>query len=623
MKTIFRQRKLIGVALTCLVAGSVYGCKDFLTQSATPQGTLDASTLATKAGVEGALIATYRALDWNGAVGGNWGNAASNWIWASVTSDDANKGSEASDQPAIDAVEFYDWGASGAQGDLNDKWRGVYEGISRANSTLRLLKDLQANSPTQITATEATQIGGEATFLRAFYHFEAWRMWGNIPYYREDDTDFKKANLTKAAALAEIIKDLDAANAALPDAPRNGNKGRVTKWTALAYKGRALAYDNQWPAALTVLRQVQASGKYALQPSYDQVWTGFADLANGPETILAYQASANDGAPDGNNANYGERLALPHSGSHFGCCGFHQPTFELVNFFQVNPATGLPLAISAANPSTQVTAAGAWNNFAGASTDLAASCPQANVPYGCTSTARGTSTLWFDPRLDFTVGRDGVPYKDWGPHAPSWIRSENYGGPYSPKKNAHEKAANAESSTGWTNTQLNSVNIHLFRYADLLLLLAEAEVEAGSLTNAMTIVNQIRARAAVKAQGPGTDRATIAVAPNDPSITWANYAVAQYPAAPYFSSQANAREVVRNERRLELAMEGQRFFDLRRWGTYATILNAHVAVEKTRLNKLVASQTVAAKHALYPIPQTQIDLSKTGGGAGLTQNPGW
>jgi starch-binding outer membrane protein, SusD/RagB family len=618
MKTIFRtfrQGQLYGVALACLAAGSMYGCKDFLTQSANPQGTLDATTLATKAGVEGNLIATYRALDWNGAVGGNWGNAASNWIWGSVASDDANKGSEASDQPGIDPVEFYDWGVAGAQGELNDKWRGAYEGVARANATLRLLKQVVANSPNSITPTEATQIGAEATFLRAFYHFEAWKMWGNVPYYREDDTDFRKANLTKAEAVAEILKDLDAAITGLPATPRNGNKGRVTLWTAKAYKGRVQMYAGQFPAALTTLREVRASNVYALESSYDKVWTGFSDLANGPETILAYQASANDGAPDGNNANYGERLNLPHSGSHFGCCGFHQPSFTLVNFFKVDPTSGLPLAVLNPDPNS-------WNTI---SSDLAATCPQPalvqNV-YGCTSSA----TMTLDPRLDWTVGRDGVPYKDWGPHAPDWIRSEAYGGPFSPKKNAHEKASNAESSVGWTNTQLNSVNIHLFRYADLLLLLAEAEVEAGSLENARTIVNEIRTRAGAKAQGPGLDRATIAVPLTDPSITWAKYKVGLY-TTPFASKDA-ARDAVWAERQLELGMEGQRFFDLRRYNIVRpnymeTTLNAYLAKEKTRLNKLVSAQAVAAKHLEYPIPQTQIDLSKAAGGAGLTQNTGW
>ena len=625
MKTIlrtFRPQQLFGVALACLAAGSMYGCKDFLTQSATPQGTLDANTLANKAGVEGNLIATYRALDWNGPVGGNWGNAASDWIWGSVASDDANKGSEASDQPGIDPVEFYDWGAAGAQGELNDKWRGMYEGVSRANATLRLLKTVVANSPTTITPTEANGIQGEATFLRARYHHEAWRMWGAIPYFREDDTDFRKANLSKADALTEIIKDLDAAIGLLPATPRNGNKGRVTSWTAKAFKGRVLMDGGQFAAALAVLRDVKANGPYSLETSYDKVWTGFSDYANGPETVLAYQASANDGAPDGNNANYGERLNLPHSGSHFGCCGFHQPTFTLVSFFQTDPVSGLPLPITSTPAGQPVTAAGTWNSI---NTDLAATCPQpalVQTVYGCTSSAN----MSLDPRLDWTVGRDGVPYKDWGPHAPDWIRSETYGGPFSPKKNAHEKASGAESSVGWTNTQLNSVNIHLLRYADVLLLLAEAEVEAGSLENARAIVNQIRARAAVKAQGLGTTRADIAVPINDPSITWAKYNIGQYTTP--FASQAQAREIVRAERMLELGMEGQRLFDLRRYSITTpnymqTVLNAYVAKEKTRLNKLTQAQTVAAKHLEYPIPQNQIDLTKASGGAGLTQNPGW
>ena len=80
-------------------------------------------------------------------------------------------------------------------------------------------------------------------------------------------------------------------------------------------------------------------GPYALQPSYDQVWTGIKSLENGKETIFAYQASANDGEPNGNNANYGERLNFPHSGSPFGCCGFHQPSQNMMNTFVVDAAT--------------------------------------------------------------------------------------------------------------------------------------------------------------------------------------------------------------------------------------------------------------------------------------------
>lgn len=439
-------------------------------------------------------------------------------------------------------------------------------------------------------------------------------MWGSIPYYREDDTDFRKANIPRAQVATELVKDLDAAIALLPVTPRNGQIGRATKWTARAYKGRVQMYAGLYAAALTTLRDVQANGPYALEVSYDRVWTGFKQFENGKETIFAYQASSNDGEPSGNNANFGERLNFPHSGSPFGCCGFHQPSQNLVNFFQVD-GSGLPLALSSAS----------WN---ARSTNFTAA----------------DNTVPVDPRIDWTVGRDNVPFKDWGLHNPGWIRAPAYGGNYSPKKNIHEKASGAESNVGWVNTQLNSVNVHLFRYADLLLMLAEAEVEAGSLENARTIVNQIRARAAVRVQGCGlpTDskadsiqRATypqcagdrrMAVPINDPSITWATYRVGLYTTP--FADQAAARTAVRYERRVELAMEGQRFFDLRRWAIADAVLNAYIngmagGAEKTRRLQLAAAEAFVAKHYLYPIPDLQLQLSKVGGTSRLTQNPGW
>jgi hypothetical protein len=178
---------------------------------------------------------------------------------------------------------------------------------------------------------------------------------------------------------------------------------------------------------------------------------------------------------------------------------------------------------------------------------------------------------------------------------------------------------------GWVNTQLNSVNIHLFRYADLLLLLAEAEVEAGSLANALTLVNQVRTRAAAKAQGPGTAEANIAVAINDPSITWAKYTVGNYPSFP---SQAYAREAVRTERKIELSMEGQRFFDLKRWQILETALNGYITgvaggAEGTRRNYLATAAPVQARHYNFPIPSTQLQLSTVNGEARVPQNTGW
>jgi hypothetical protein len=131
----------------------------------------------------------------------------------------------------------------------------------------------------------------------------------------------------------------------------------------------------------------------------------------------------------------------------------------------------------------------------------------------------------------------------------------------------------------------------------------------------------------VKAQGPGTARANIAVDLTDPSITWATYRVGQY---PLFPDATYGRAAVRAERRLELAMEGQRFFDLRRWG----LADAKAAVdgyingegggmEKARRLYKSGAEAFIARHLLYPLPGIQIELSKVGGKATLTQNPGW
>ena len=589
MRKLSRKQVLLGMAGMLCGVGTLYGCSNFLTDASKPQGTLDASTLANKSGVEGTLIAAYRQLDRS-----NQGSAASNWVWGSITSDDAYKGSEASDAPSLDPIQQYQWSAAGVEGQLNDKWSAMYEGVVRSNGTINLLKSVTAGAPGTIPASDVKSIEGEATFLRAHYHFEAWRMWGNIPYFRETDTDFRKPNSTKAEVAKEIIKDLDAAIALLPATPRD--KGRVSSWSAKAFKGRVQMYNGQFAEALATLRDVRANGPFALEVSYDRVWTGFSAFENGKETILAYEASANDGQANGGNANEGERLTFPHSGSPFGCCGFHQPSQNLVNYFATDAVTGLPAALTNAN----------WN------------ASNANF------TAANLTPV--DPRLDYSVGRDGVPYKDWGKHTSDWIRSPSYSGTYSNKKNVHEQASGAQSNVGWNNAHLNSVNIHLFRYADMLLMLAEAEVEAGSLENARTIVNQIRTRAAVKVQGPGTSAANTYVPINDPSVTYANYKIGTYDAP--FASQAEARQAVRAERRLELALEGQRFFDLRRWGTAETTLNGYIngvagGSEKSRRLQLGSAAAFAARHALFPIPAIQIELSKGGTGAGLTQNPGW
>ena len=350
-----------------------------------------------------------------------------------------------------------------------------------------------------------------------------------------------------------------------------------------------------------------------VSPKCDHVWTAFTQYQNGPETIFAYEASINDGEPTGENSNFGERLNFPYAHSHFGCCGFHQPTFNLVNFFQVDSATGLPLAVT--NPN--------W--------DSPARQPDSLIPPSDTNKVWkglnfiGGNMTPVDPRLDWTVGRDNVPYKDWGLHNRTWIRDASYSGPYSPKKNVQENAAKGENNVGWQTTQTNDVNIHL------------------SLANALAIVDSIMARAGKVAQGCGlpTDAAAasdeVAVYPSCAgqanmvdtlvlsgsvySLTtpWARYRIGLYPSFP---SAAYALTAIQYERRLELAMEGQHFFDLRRWHTADAVLNHYISVEQSKIPYL-AGAAYTARDSLYPIPSLQIELSKIGTQDKLVQNPSW
>jgi hypothetical protein len=576
------QRLMKSVAGLVVIASITYACKNFLDQPA--QGTVDQATLQNKVGVEGALVAAYRSLDCENSSGA-WGCAASNWVWGGVTSNDAYKGSNLGDQNPIHGVETFQWGLGDVDGYLNAKWAQVYEGIFRANAALRLLDAVVASNPNEIGPTDQSGIRGEALFLRAHYSFEAYRMWGKIPYYFESDSlaaalgGYRKANdLTPDSVAGLIIADLAEAETLLPVTPRNADKGRATRWGALAYKGRAQAYRGDWAGAKASFDSVIASGVYALEAGYNRVWTADPKFRDGKETILAYQASVKDGEPNAENANFGERLNFPYGeNNHFTCCGFYQPSYNLVNAFKVD-AAGLPLSMSAAT----------WN------TDT------------ITSTA-----IAVDPRLDWTVGRDNVPYKDWSYHQRSWIRDASYSGPFSPKKNIHEAAfvGSSEANVGWVATQTNNVPIHLFRYADMLLMDAEADVELNDLAAAQTIVNQIRARASVVAQGCGADTAvvnkyaTFCTAPRrimadtmrvngagvDTLTTpWANYRIGLY-TTPW-PDQNYARQAVRTERRLELGMEGQRFFDLQRWGIADTAVNNYLGSESGRITYYAGTQ---------------------------------
>jgi starch-binding outer membrane protein, SusD/RagB family len=563
------MKKYFKISIVALAIGAAaFACKDSFLETP-PQAALSGNLLASsKNGVNATLISAYKSLlGWTGNWGQDpWGTAPSNWMF-NIASDDIHKGSEPGDGDAFLTWGLYQWSAG--NGSLTSKWVATYEGIVRANSAIRTAQEFAKTNTAEKAFADASV--GEALFLRAYFHFEAYKIWKNAPYYIETDTDFQKAN--DQPMLPLIIKDLDAAIGLLP--AKKTSAGRSDKMVATAYRGKAKLYNKDYAGALADFNTVIASGQYGLVDNFYDNFSVPGD--NNKESILATQSSVNDGDGDGANANFGERLGLPHGDSPYGCCGFKQPTHDLAYAYRVD-ANGLPIPVD--NATLARLKAGA--------TDLV------------------------DPRLDFTVGRTDVPYLDWGVHKDSWIRGAGYQGWYSPKKNTHAKG-DAVLSGGWTGTQLSAINVELMRYADVLLMAAECEVEVGDLNKARGYVNQIRVRAGNFAQG----KTSMSVKPDAAEITWAKYKVGQYTAA--WTDKNIARNAVRLERRLELALEGHRTFDLQRWGVMTDVIKPYLTRE-AKLVPVMAQATVPdAKHNAFPLPISEIDKS-----AGkLKQNTGF
>ncbi len=562
------------------------GCtKTFLKQDTI--GLLTEEQAQSKKGAQQFLIGSYAALK-----GSGWEGGGSNWVYGSIVGGEANKGSDAGDQANIVPIQQY--APLPTNNYFNIKWVALYEGVARANSTIRIASSLTS---ADITDADKLQILAEARFLRGYYHFEAKKMWNKIPFVDETISygagNYKVPNSDDA--WPKIMEDLVFAKTNLvakPDAV-----GRINKWGAAAMYAKALLFQGKYTEARPIFADVIANGttsggiKYGLAPAFSDLFN--ADRENDPavraESVFAFEASINDGS-GGANANFDQVLNFPYNGGPGGCCGFFQPSFEFVNSFRTS-TLGLPLLDGSYN----VGANQVKNDQGLESTD----------PY--TPDAGN-----LDPRLDWTTGRRGIPYLDWGNHPGKiWIRDQGNGGPYAPKKNAYYKsqAGKLTDGTSWASG-LTATNYKIMRFADVLLMAAECEIDGsgGSLEQARTYVNMVRARAAK----PGT------FVPN----SVANYVIGTY-LVPW-TVAADARTAVRFERKLELGMEGHRFFDLVRWGIADVAINAFLGYEKPKLSAGYGGATFTkGKNEYFPIPQGQIDLHTSGGTSTLAQNPGY
>jgi hypothetical protein len=614
------RKKLTIILLITLAIFINNSCTESFLEK-TPPGVVTDESLADTKGIESLLIGAYSVLD-----GIDWScdwlsGSSSNWFFGDVYADDAYTGSRRDDVPFFQDIEKYKqtpetgfgWGY------YTCRWKSAYEGVSRSNDVLRVV-DLALDRNT-ISEDEAVQFRAEARFLRGLYHLKAIQLWDFIPFIDENEITGLVENLPPSTLESnagdirwgelggdgyipwdKVEEDLQFAIDHLPDKRRNGHVGRTYKHAALAIMAKVKLFQADFSSSLTLLNEIINSGDFSLVPDFNYNFRISGN--NNAESIFQVQASVNEGGTfRGVNGNLGEITNFPNGGGPVGCCNRQQPSQNLVNAFKITDGSlggviaGLPY----------LKAFGLDFNEVGddVKSDDGIDWSEPFTP----------DTRPLDPRLDWTVGRRGIPYLDWGPHPGSaWIFDQAFSGPYNSIKLVYrqdEEGVGSQPGSEWGGgTTAN--NYSIVRYADVLLMAAECEVESGDLSRARELVNEVRGRM--------VDNPQHWVRFDNDSLA-ANYQIARYPSSGVsdpFQTQDGAREAVRFERRLELAMEGHRFWDLKKWGVAKSTLNAYLEIEKTKRSYLLTAE-FADKNIRHPIPQYEIDISK----GVLKQNPGY
>lgn len=399
------KHKNILFLLTILAFVLLNSCgEDFLYKD--PQGSIDQSALTNETGIDLLTVNAYANLTENG-----WGATPFNWTFGGMYGGDANKGSDANDQSILNEMEMYN--TLPTNGYISEKYEWVYKGANRVNIALQTMAKVE-----DLPEEFAKKRNGELHFLRALFYFEGIKVFGPyIPWVDETITDNDPKVHNDIDIYPKVLEDIDIAIRDLPDT--QDLPGRANVWAAKALKAKILMHKGDLAAAKSILKDVIDNGqtsnglKYGLEDDLNANFDSYRD--NGKESIFAVQFSA-----DYNNANSGLSLCYPHggAGSPGGCCGFYQPSNELANSFKVG-ADGLPLLDNSYRNTPYVT-------VRNTSTDE-------NVPLSV------NNNVPVDPRIDFAIGRFGIPYKDWGVPQNNWVRDIANGGFYLPKKHVYTK----------------------------------------------------------------------------------------------------------------------------------------------------------------------------------------
>ena len=565
-------KNILYIGLVCCGL-TLSSCSSFLDDQV-PQGTLTQDEVKDPKYVDNVILSAYAGLvtieDMN--------SSFSLWNY-DTRSDDAyvggandNDGGEFHVMEKAKGIMTTDWPYS-------DIWNRFYKYLSRVSLSLDMLSEADQGN------TTIQQRTAEMKFLRAYGHFQLKRLFKNIPFVNrlhmtEDDyNNLSNTEYTNDQAWQQIINDLEDAYKVLP--VTQADKGRPTKAAAAAFLAKVYLYkayhqDDTKSHRITSINEAEL--KKVIEYTDPSIYSGYgleSDLhnnfrpeeqfENGKEAIWSIQYSKNDGTTYG-NLNFAYRLIVPCvQGILDSGCDFYKPSINLVNAYRTN-ADGLPLVDATA----------------------------ADYEVGSSQTV--------DPRLFETVGVPGTPYmfndnfpmsktKNWG------RGNGDYGYNVSLKHNV-DPALLDKYLFNADNQLASSMNRIVFRYADVLLMRAEAYAQLGQTGQAIDLVNQVRDRAIGLVNASVVSRYA--------SKFNVHYAIKRYNGT---YSKEEAINIVKTERRLELAMESERFFDLVRWGDAAQVINKFYNEESKKLNFLSGAQFTADKNEYLPIPDKQYSAS--------------
>lgn len=570
------------VLLLVLIAGVLASCDSALDEN--PTGNLSGDQLGTPDRVESLVTSAYAALG-----NGHWtaSTYTDPWPWGSVRSDNAYKGGgSVADQGEYNNYEQF----APIRTDLGKAdqfWFESYKAISRTNLALEKMADISEEEFPEKTTRQA-----EVRFIRGHFYFMLKVMFKHVPFI-EANEDRELKNISNREFTSQELWDKIAADFqfAADNLPQSQPEvGRVDQWAAKAYLAKTRLYqayrqdsnnhqvveiqDDKLQEVVDLVDELQGSGEFSLFDDYRKNFLWEFDNTQGGEAVFAVQRSRNDGTVQG-RVNMENALNYTMN-PEFGCCWFHIPSQNLINVFQTDE-DGLP-KFGTFNENTLTEPADFQQNTV-------------------------------DPRLDHTVSIETHPFKYDNDHIytpDEWARAPATYGEFSAMKGLQSVESPSVEQVG--PFYASSKNNNVIRYADALLWKAEALIELGREDEALPIINQIRSRAAnsmVKdADGNNVSNYEIETYQDGQNINW---------------NQENARQALRFERRLELAMEGWRFFDLVRWGIAAETLNSYFDAEQERRSYLQDASFQEGRDEYIPIPQQQIDFSD----GTYVQNPGW